>query len=165
MKSIHVQELTLEAFNRYGSFADLVHPNGDITGIPGSIIEFYRDRLTLTASSAAMGISVTKCQKRPLIIEKAEYHDRCCEAFMPLNGDVYVHVAPATPHGVVPYGRFDVFRVPQGTMVILRPGVWHHAPFAIEQDSVSNLCILPERTYATDCTLVVFPEVERMKIE
>ena len=38
MKTIHAQELTLEAFNRYGSFADMIHPDGDITGVPGSII-------------------------------------------------------------------------------------------------------------------------------
>ena len=164
MKTIKAQELTLEAFSRYGTFADMIHPDGDITGVPGSIIEFYRDRLAVTAPGEVTGMSVTKMKKRPFVIAKAEYHDNCCEACMPLNGDVYIHVAPATPHGVVPYDRFEVFRVPMGTMVVLRPGVWHHAPFAIDQDSVSNLCVLPERTYARDCAVVVFPEEEQMEI-
>ena len=162
MKTIKAQELTLEAFSRYGTFADMIHPDGDITGVPGSIIEFYR--LAVTAPGEVTGMSVTKVKKRPFVIAKAEYHDNCCEACMPLNGDVYIHVAPATPHGVVPYDRFEVFRVPMGTMVVLRPGVWHHAPFAIDQDSVSNLCVLPERTYARDCAVVVFPEEEQMEI-
>ena len=164
MKTIKAQELTLEAFSRYGTFADMIHPDGDITGVPGSIIEFYRDRLAVTAPGEVTGMSVTKVKKRPFVIAKAEYHDNCCEACMPLNGDVYIHVAPATPHGVVPYDRFEVIRVPMGTMVVLRPGVWHHAPFAIDQDSVSNLCVLPERTYARDCAVVVFPEEEQMEI-
>ena len=78
MKTIKAQELTLEAFSRYGTFADMIHPDGDITGVPGSIIEFYRDRLAVTAPGEVTGMSVTKVKKRPFVIAKAEYHDNCC---------------------------------------------------------------------------------------
>lgn len=56
-----------------------------------------------------------------------EYHNTCAEAMLPLDGDAYIHVAPAGPAGHVPYDEVEVFRVPKGTMVTLRPGVWHHA--------------------------------------
>lgn len=164
MKTIAAQELTLNAFERFGSFASMIRPDGEITGVPGSAIEFYRDRLALPLAGQVMGLSVTKCKKRPFVIEKAEYHSACCEALMPLDGDVYIHVALATPNGIVPYDKFEVFRVPAGTMVVLRPGVWHHAPYSIDKDQVCTLCMLPERTYALDCAVVVFPEEERMQI-
>ena len=164
MKQIKVQELTLEAFEKYGSFADFVHPTGEIIGTPGSTVEFYRDKLFIPTTGDATGLSVTKSMRRPLTIVKAEYHDNCCEAFMPLNGDVYIHVAPATSHDTVPYDKFEVFRVPQGTMIVLRPGVWHHAPYAIDTEYVSNLCVLPERTYAKDCVAVDIPEDMQMEI-
>lgn len=165
MKTVKAQELTLEAFSRYGAFADLVNPKGDITGTPGSVIEFYRDMAVVTAPGEVTGISVTKVARRPVVAVKAEIHDLCCEAIVPLNGDVLIHVAPATPHGVVPYDRFEAFRVAQGTLVVLRPGVWHHAPFAIDQDSVSVMVMLPERTYAKDCEVAIFPDQEQFEIK
>ncbi|MCK5328144.1 MAG: ureidoglycolate lyase [Candidatus Latescibacteria bacterium] len=58
-----------------------------------------------------------------------------------------------------------VFRIPKGTMVVLRPGVWHHAPFVVNEPVANVLIILPERTYATDCTVVELEEKERIRIE
>ena len=165
MRTLKIQPLTREAFARYGAFADLIDPKGDITGTPGSIIEFYRDLATVTAPGEVMGVSVTKVKRRPLVAVKAEYHDLCCEAIVPLNDDVVIHIAPAMPHGVVPYDRFEAFRVPKGTLVVLRPGVWHHAPFALTQESVSVLVLLPERTYAKDCAVELFPEEQHMTLE
>ena len=50
-------------------------------------------------------------------------------------------------------------------MVSLRPGVWHHAPFAHGQDCVSVLIALAERTYATDCEVCEIAEGERTRLE
>ena len=52
----------------------------------------------------------------------------------------------------------QVFRVPMGTMVVLRPGVWHHAPFTVDDDPANVLIVLPERTYANDCLVVELGE-------
>ena len=79
-----------------------------------------------------------------------KYHNTCAEAMLPLDGDAYIHVAPAGPADHVPYDEVEVFRVPKGTMVTLRPGVWHHGPFCEDTDSLQTLIILPERLYAYD---------------
>jgi ureidoglycolate lyase len=75
-----------------------------------------------------------------------------------------MHVAPAVPQKEFPFDQVEVFRVPRGTICCLRPGVWHHAPFALETDVVNCLIALPERTYMNDCTVFTFPEQERIKI-
>jgi ureidoglycolate lyase len=44
--------------------------------------------------------------------------------------------------------------VPKGTLVVLRRGVWHHAPFAAGKSAVNAIIVLPERTYKNDCIVV-----------
>ena len=83
---------------------------------------------------------------------------------MPLNDDALVHVAPAGSHDVVPYDEFEVYRIPMGTIVAIRPGVWHHAPFCMGNTPLNSLVVLPERCYATDCVVVTFPEEELVQI-
>jgi ureidoglycolate lyase len=98
------------------------------------------------------------------VIDLTEYHSSTGEGVLPLDADVLIHVAPATPNGIVPLEKFRVFRVPKGTLVILRPGVWHHAPFSLH--GVANvLIVLPERTYANDCTVVELPISDQIRIE
>ncbi len=84
---------------------------------------------------------------------------------LPLDNDVLIHVAPATPAAVVPLDKVRVFRVPRGTMVTLRPGVWHHAPFTANNQPANVLIVLPERTYANDCVVVKLDEKDRIRIE
>ena len=98
-------------------------------------------------------------------IDTYEYHNTCAEAMLPLDGDTYIHVAPAGPADHVPYDEVEVFRVPKGTMVTLRPGVWHHGPFCVDTDSLQTLIILPERLYAYDCTVLTAPEADKLRIE
>lgn len=59
----------------------------------------------------------------------------------------------------------EFFRVPKGTIVSLRPGIWHHAPFAYNSEHVNVIIVLPERTYANDCTVYEIPEERRIEIE
>ena len=98
-------------------------------------------------------------------IDTYEYHNTCAEAMLPLDGDAYIHVAPAGPADRIPYDAVEVFRVPKGTMVTLRPGVWHHGPFCVDTDSLQTLIILPERLYAYDCTVLTAPEADKLRIE
>jgi len=98
----------------------------------------------------------------------SEYHDTCCEVVMPLDGDVLMHVAPAVPEREFPFDLAEVFFVPKGTLCCLRPGVWHHAPYAfgglVGQPVVNCLIALPERTYMNDCKVYQFPVDRQLKI-
>ncbi len=163
MKIIKVTELTPENFKKYGSYHAMIDPDAERLGPPP--VEFYRDicRVNLGQNTTA-ALSVTRISQRPLVIEKLEYHNLTGEAFMPLDGEVYVHLAPAGKSSVVPYDNIKVFCIPKGTMVTIHPGVWHAAPFAAEQERVNVLNILPERTYENDCHMVIFSENEKLQI-
>ena len=163
MKTVHVQELSAEKFALYGTFADMLHAAGPHIGTDP--IEFYRDMTTVYSPCASVGLSITKVYRRPLVIDTYKYHNTCAEAMLPLDGDTYIHVAPAGPADHVPYDEVEVFRVPKGTMVTLRPGVWHHGPFCVDTDSLQTLIILPKRLYAYDCTVLTASEADKLRIE
>ena len=107
MRTVHVQELSAEKFGLYGTFADMLHAAGPHIGT--NPIEFYRNMTTVYSPGASVGLSITKVYRRPLVIDTYEYHNTCAEAMMPLDGDAYIHVAPAGPADHVPYDEVEVF--------------------------------------------------------
>lgn len=165
MREVRVRELAVEAFLPYGRYANLIAPRGERIGAPP--IEFYRDMVQqCLGGETAASFSVCRIEKRDLVIDVTEYHTRTAEGILPIDNDVLIHVAPATPcDGTVPVDKIAVFRVPRGTMVVLRPGVWHHAPFAVDGRPANVLIVLPERTYANDCKVFELKEEERIRIQ
>jgi len=164
MRKETVKDLSLEGFSAYGSFASMIDP--DTVKIGAEPIEFFRDmvRLNLGTDSTAL-FSVCRVTDRPLVVDLTEFHSHTGEGILPLDGDVVIHVGPATPTGEVPVDRIEAFRVPKGTFVSIHPGVWHYAPFAAGSDCVNVLIVLPERTYANDCYVYEIPEDQRTEIE
>lgn len=162
MYTARIQNLSLEAFKPYGDYAKLIDP--ETTAIGGEPIWFYRDMLPLDMKGAGVAsFSVCRVLPRPLIVDVGEYHDHTCEGILPLDGDILLHVAVATP-GACPADQFEIFRVPMGTMVSLRPGVWHHAPFSACGRPVSTVIVLPERTYKFDCVVETLSGDQRTQI-
>lgn len=153
MPKATVQPLSLTAFQKYGAYANMTPPSGPRIGKPP--IEFYRDMLQLDLGGKGIAsFSVCRVEKRPAVVDVAEFHDGCGEGVLPLDGDILLQVGIATPDGKPPSGQIEIFRVPRGTMAVLRAGVWHHAPFAAGAEAVNVLVVLPERTYSMDCRVV-----------
>ena len=162
MKKLQVKDLTIEGFSKYGAFARMIDPNWPKIG--REPIEFFRDMVPLDLGGGTPVFSVCRVTKRPPVIDLTEYHSRCGEGILPLDADIVMHVGIATPAGEAPLDEIEAFRVPKGTFVALRAGVWHHAPFVCDGDAANVLIVLPERTYANDCTVVEIPEQRRLEI-
>lgn len=163
MRKIKVQQLTIETFNCFGSYVNMVKPSVNFIGEKPCL--FYRDPVTMPIYGAAAAFSVCEVFKQEkMIINAAEYHNYTGEVIMPLDDDAIVHVAPAT--GKIPVPDETVaFYVPKGTLLKLNAGVWHLAPFAVHADVLHNLIVLPERVYANDCYVVQYDEKDWMEIE
>jgi ureidoglycolate lyase len=158
-KEVKIKELSTEAFKPYGSYANMVKPTGPKMG------GFHPDMAVMTLGQAnEAAFSVTQVQKKENIIDAMECHNHTGEGILPLDGDVLVHVAPASRTDKVPMDQVEVFRVPKGTLLILRPGVWHCAPFAEKTDVVNVLVVLPERTYANDIYFYMVPKDDQIRI-
>ncbi len=164
MKTVGIKKLTMEAFAPYGTFASVMAPKGPKMG--EKPVEFFRDMVQQTLGAANM-VSYSACvvEQRDWVITNAEYHNHCCEAIICLDGDYLAHFAPACPEGEEPFDSIEVFLIPKGTMVVVRPGVWHQAGFPYGCGEVHVLCALPERTYSNDCVFMEIPENKRIRVE
>jgi ureidoglycolate lyase len=163
MREIAWKKLGRDAFAFYGTYANMLNPSAPKLG--AEPIEFFRDMIQSQLGSVpSASFGVCRVGRRPFIIDVSEYHDTCCEIVLPLDGDILMHVAPAVPEKEFPFDRAEVFLVPRGTICCLRPGVWHHAPFAYGTDVVNCLIALPERTYMNDCKVYEFPPDKHMRV-
>jgi ureidoglycolate lyase len=81
------------------------------------------------------------------------------------DGVILLTLAPATANDDLPWDRIEAFRVPKGTMVTLRPGVWHYGPYTYQADSVNVLITLPKWTYANDYRIVSISTDQQSIIE
>ena len=159
-----IRELTPENFSQYGAFVDMLNPSTTVIG--EEPIEFFRDMIQLDlGGNSIASFSICRVLKRRPVVDVTEYHSACGEGVLALDGDILIHVAVATPTDEVPEDRIEIFRVPKGTFVALKPGVWHHAPIAHGCDSVNTLVVLPERTYANDCIVYDIPEDDQVQIK
>jgi ureidoglycolate lyase len=164
MKKIKVKELRRESFDKYGSFANLINPDACKIGEEPS--EFFRDMSKQDlGTSNKVCFSTCRVLKRAEVIDNIEYHEHTGEGMLPLDGDIYLSVAPATANGDVPFDRIEVFRIPQGTIVVINPGVWHCAAYPCKKDCINVLITLPERTYANDCIVVKLSNENYVEIE
>lgn len=164
MPKIKIKKLTRDDFRVYGSYADLLNPDGYCFG--EEPVLFYRDLLQQNlGSSTSASFSICTVYERPLTIDSSEYHNYCAEAIIPLDGDILMHVAPAVSEDQPPVDQIEVFHVPKGTLVVTNPGVWHQAAFPYNCKKVNILCILPERTYMNDCHLRSLPDDNLVEIQ
>ena len=149
MKTIKARALTKETFAEYGDFYNLVKPEGHNLGT------FYHDHVLYPVSGAApVGFSALAAEKCEMKVTKAEYHNTTAEILLPLDGDIVLHVAPPSKTPVPELT--EAFYVPKGTIVRMNTGVWHLAPFPVNEETVHLMVALPERIYFNDCTVVEY---------
>lgn len=163
MREIPYRKLSPESFAVFGTCANLVSPSGPRLG--AEPVEFFRDMvLSHLGTTQLASFSSLKVVRRPFVVDVSEYHDGCSEIVLPLDGDIIMHVAPAGAEKEFPLDKAQAFHVPRGTVCSLRPGVWHHAPFAFGAEVVHCLVVLPERTYAIDCTVCELAKENHLRI-
>jgi len=162
MQTMRVEELEFEGFLPFGYYVQLIDPDAEKFGAPPR--EFFRDMLQLNLGPSMMAsFSVCRVKKRAPSIEALEYHAFTGEGILPLDKDSIISVGPASRPDTFPGEKIKAFRIPQGTMVVLRPGIWHHAPFTANDALANVLIILPERD--NDCTVENLPDTQYIRIE
>ena len=165
MRTVKIEKLSAEAFRRFGSFANLLDPVPEDVG--KRPVGFYPDLVQQgLGKDTVPSFSTCRVEKRPWTVDFAEYHSVTGEGILPLDNDILIHVGPASnPRAGVPLDQIRIFRVPRGTMVTLRPGVWHGAPFTANDKPANVLIVLPERTYANDMSFVPLSADEQIQFE
>lgn len=161
MRQIKVQPLTHEAFAPFGQFYNMEQPDG--YALCGQLHQFFPDRL-VADSNHRVGYSPIVVKKpEKMIITQQEYHTTTWEMILPMDDDMILHVAPASAGTPVTH-LAKAFLVPKHTLVKLNAAIWHLAPLPANNGQLCAMIILPECTYANDCTVVDLPDEEQFEI-
>lgn len=161
MRKVKAVPITHENFAPFGQFYPMAQPKG--YALCGAIHQFYPDRLTAD-SGRRVGYSPIVV-KKPVRMEitQQEYHNTTWEMILPLDDDMILHCAPASAGA--PVGHLSqAFIVPKNTLVKLNTAIWHLAPLPASKDFLTAMIILPECTYALDCTVMDLPEDQQFEI-
>ena len=134
----------------------------NVDRIDSPALAFYPDRISGT-SMGSIAFSPIAVRKDERIIKAAEYHTTTWEGIVALDDDMIIHVAPASGGTPVPE-LAKAFIVPKGCMVKINAAIWHLCPLPLNNDELHAMIILPECTYANDCTVVDFKEKDWFKI-
>lgn len=161
MKVVKAVPLTYEAFAPFGQFYTMEQPQG--YALCGELHAFYPDRL-VADSEHRVGYSpiVVKKPER-MIITQQEYHTTTWEMILPLDDDMILHVAPASA-GTPVTDLAQAFIVPKHTLVKMNAAIWHLAPLPATKEKLTAMIILPECTYANDCTVVDLTPEQQFEI-
>lgn len=131
MSSVPVRELELSAFEPYGTFTRMIDNPRITAALPRPVV-FRSEMIRVPlAEATTASFSICRVAPREFVITGGEYHNKASEGILPLDEVILIHVAPPTnPRMGIPADQFELFRVPVGTMVVLRPGAGHGAPCA-----------------------------------
>lgn len=161
MKTIKATPITHESFANFGQFYPMSAPRG--YALCGEIHKFYPDRINAD-SEHRVGYSPIIVRKPDrMIITQQEYHNTTWEMILPLDDDMILHVAPASA-GTIVTEHVKAFIVPKHTLVKMNAAIWHLAPLPASRESLTAMIILPECTYANDCTVVDLAPEQQFEI-
>jgi ureidoglycolate lyase len=153
MNVLTLEPLTSESFAPFGKVLSKPATAAQAEG-PGWT--WWGEIAALPADGRRWAFGYLALEAVPLTIDWAERHLRSPEVVFASSADVAVYVAPSgTDEPSLPELR--VFRVPAGVGVVLSPGVWHGAPFALDGHT-SAFVLLFEGTGRDDVTVVRFPD-------
>lgn len=150
-----------EAFAPYGVYYDMLRPDG--YALEGEIHKFYPDRISESAATRIGYSPITVKKEEHMKVKAVEYHTTTPEMILPLNDDMIIHVAPASG-GTPVTGLTEAFIIPRGTLVKINTAIWHLAPLPVHEEELHAMIILPECSYANDCTVVELKEEEQFEI-
>ena len=161
MRQVKAVPITNENFAPFGQFYPMAEPKG--YALCGEIHRFFPDRMT-AASRYNIGYSPILVKKpEKMVITQQEYHTTTWEMILPMNDDMILHVGPASAGA--PVGQLaQAFLVPKHTLVMMNAAIWHLAPLPAHAEELAAMIILPECTYANDCTVVDLPEEQQFEI-
>lgn len=161
MKTIKAVPVTHEEFAPFGQFYPMGSPEG--YALCGEIHSFYPDRV-VADSNHRVGFSPIVVKKpEKMVITQQEYHTTTWEMILPLDDDMILHVAPASAGAVVTdYAK--AFIIPRNTLVKMNAAIWHLAPLPANNEQLTAMIVLPECTYANDCTVVDLTPEQQFEI-
>lgn len=134
MASIKVEPLTPQAFEPYGRV--LTKPNTPTEAPERADLDVWigiSDLMGLEEQTPV--IAYLECTRHNLPLNKIERHNTTAEAFIPLEGESVIVVAPLSdpndPNAQPDESQLKAFLLDGSMGIFLPKGAWHWAPFPV----------------------------------
>ena len=147
--------LTEEAFAPYGRY--LVFSELDDKK---DALAYLADVGSFELGCPTAGVGVLYADPQPSATDEMEMHFHTEEGWIIMDGPC--KTAVGTPCDDPNKSVYQAFTFPAGTMVSLRPGVWHFAPIPCGDKRTTVLCVLPPNTPEKDIIVVPLKETMTM---
>jgi ureidoglycolate lyase len=158
MDPLPVRTLTADAFQRFGR---VIEPPGRPHDAAGPGWSWWAETLLIEGDGRRWGIGYLDLRPAAPRFDWAERHMRTPETIVPLGGGCLVYVAPPDhpddPGRLPALDRFQVFRVPPGSGVVMDAAVWHGAPLA-DRGPAQAIVLILEGTGREDVTVARFED-------
>ena len=140
MKKIKVEMLTREAFAPFG---EVLTPEGrKDCGVPGSHTWFP----DVVVREEPTCVNLMEVFRKEFICQKFEAHNHTEETLFAMTGGILI---PFAKPGKFTEDEIHIFYIPKGVGISCRPGVWHWAPYTLEE-SVMCMVIFKKNTSRED---------------
>ena len=135
MTAIKIERLTPEAFAPFGRV--LTIPEGVPSGADRPDLDVWMEISDLMGLEQQEPVlTFLKCKRHTLPVNKIERHNRTAEAFIPLEGESVLLVAPCSdptdPNAKPDESQLRAFLLDGSMGVFLPRGSWHWAPFPLQ---------------------------------
>ncbi|HEV2072891.1 MAG TPA: ureidoglycolate lyase [Thermomicrobiales bacterium] len=141
---IPVEELTPDAFAPYGAVIEQPDATADASGSGWS---WWSEISRLPQADRPYAVGYLNLQPSAMEFDWAERHLKSAEVIIPLGGACLVYVGP--PDQTPVWDQFRVYRVRPGQAVVLKEGIWHGAPLALDHP-LTALVLLRQGTGTED---------------
>ena len=163
MKQIKVQQLSRDAFAKYGTYQNLLDDE-DMALHSINKKGFFCDLIQLDFADTTLPsvncCQVSKPEKR--VIGFIEAHKYTCEGLLPIDSDMVIYVG--IYKGEFQLDSIEAFLIPKGTFVKLNPLIVHGTQYPVNEGISHCLCMLPMRTFNNDMIAKRLDEEDRIEI-
>ena len=140
-----VKIMTEENFRPYGTF--ISWEKIDVKNDP---VNFYKeDSIVSKLSTDLCAVTLQGVSPRDFVVDRSEYHLNTEEIYGGFEEDVVMHIG--SPSESPKAADIELFLLPANCYCRIKRGVWHMAPFALGQNRIHGIVILPPYTYTHDC--------------
>jgi ureidoglycolate hydrolase len=144
-----IYEPDFNNFKKYGSVISLQDTVKTQPALTEKNFEWW-GRLEVLGSPEGFEVGILRLKVNELVISKMERHKNTQEILIPIDGKF---IMPVSCHkgesNLLPPEEVKAFYIDKGQIMILKPGIWHCAPFPLK-DNISTFILFQQGTVKND---------------
>jgi ureidoglycolate hydrolase len=146
------KEIDEPDFNNFKKYGSIISLQDTVKAQPALIEKNFEwwGRLAVLDSLKGFEVGLLRLKVNELVINKMERHKNTQEILVPVDGKFIIPVSCHKGESdLLPPEEVKAFYLDRGQIIVLKPGIWHCAPFPL-QDNTSTFILFQQDTVEND---------------